>query len=103
MTASSRLRARLAAFAIAAEVDVSGAVAAAGPTNPAPAAAPAPPAPIAAPPPPAPPPAAAPAPTAVAEEDLIPPNVQGAAVQVAGGGYCYGGPHPAPVSPCPVS
>ncbi len=23
-------------------------------------------------------------------------NVEGAAVQVAGGGYCYGGPHPAP-------
>jgi hypothetical protein len=27
---------------------------------------------------------------------MIPPNVEGAAVQVAGGGYCYGGPHPAP-------
>ncbi len=26
----------------------------------------------------------------------IPPNVQGAAVPVQGGGYCFGGPHPAP-------
>ena len=30
------------------------------------------------------------------EENLIPPNVRARAVQVAGGGYCYGGPHPAP-------
>ena len=112
MTDSSRLRARFAGFAIAglsmigvcgvasaAEADVSGAVAAAGPTTPAPAAGPPPPAapaPIAAPPPPVPAPAAAPAPAPVAEENLIPPHVQGAAVPVAGGGYCYGGPHPAP-------
>jgi len=27
---------------------------------------------------------------------MIPPNVEGAPVQAAGGGYCYGGPHPAP-------
>ena len=26
----------------------------------------------------------------------IPPNVQGAAIPVQGGGYCFGGPHPAP-------
>jgi len=26
----------------------------------------------------------------------IPPNVQGTAVPVQGGGYCFGGPHPAP-------
>ena len=31
-----------------------------------------------------------------AEENLIPPHVEGAAVPVAGGGYCFGGPHPAP-------
>jgi hypothetical protein len=34
--------------------------------------------------------------TPPAEENMIPPNVEGAAVQAAGGGYCYGGPHPAP-------
>jgi hypothetical protein len=31
-----------------------------------------------------------------AEEYPIPPNVQGAAIPVAGGGYCFGGPHPSP-------
>src|SRR5262252_2602602 len=34
--------------------------------------------------------------TPPAEENMIPPNVEGAAVQASGGGYCYGGPHPAP-------
>jgi hypothetical protein len=29
-------------------------------------------------------------------EEPIPPNIQGPPVPVAGGGYCYGGPHPAP-------
>jgi hypothetical protein len=57
-----------------AQVDVSGSVTVAGPPAPG---------------------ATGPAPTAP-EENLIPPQVQGAAVQVAGGGYCYGGPHPAP-------
>src|SRR3954465_11532387 len=72
-----------------AQVDVSGSVTVAGPTAPgATGPAPAPPAAI-----PAPAPASAPA---AAEENLIPPQVQSAAVQVAGGGYCYGGPHPAP-------
>ena len=70
-----------------AQVDLSGTVTVAGPTAPG-ATGPAP-----APPPPAPPPAPAAGPP---EENLIPPEVQGAAVQVAGGGYCYGGPHPAP-------
>jgi hypothetical protein len=37
----------------------------------------------------------APAPAAQ-EQEPIPPNVQGAPIPVAGGGYCYGGPHPAP-------
>ncbi|HXJ21690.1 MAG TPA: hypothetical protein VMT03_15810 [Polyangia bacterium] len=31
-----------------------------------------------------------------AQDYPIPPNVQGAAVPVQGGGYCFGGPHPAP-------
>ena len=89
-----------------AQVEVSGAVTVAGPTAPgatAPATIPAP-APLPPQPPPAaaPPPAAEPAPAPApaapppAEENLIPPQVQGAAVQAAGGGYCYGGPHPAP-------
>ena len=30
------------------------------------------------------------------DENMIPPNVEGTAVAAAGGGYCYGGPHPAP-------
>src|SRR5213595_317987 len=69
----------LSGLAHAAEVDVTGAVTVAGPTAPGVAA------------------QAAPAPAAgAAEENLIPPNVEGAPVQVAGGGYCYGGPHPAP-------
>jgi hypothetical protein len=29
-------------------------------------------------------------------ENPIPPNVEGQAVQSQGGGYCFGGPHPAP-------
>jgi hypothetical protein len=75
-----------------AQAEISGAVTIAGPTAPgAPAAAAVPP------PAPAPAPPPAPAPAApAAEENLIPPQVQGAAAQVAGGGYCYGGPHPAP-------
>jgi hypothetical protein len=49
----------------------------------------------------APPPAAAPAPAPAAtapteEQHPIPPNIEGPAVQAQGGGYCYGGPHPAP-------
>jgi len=60
-------------------------------TTAAPPAAP-PPAPVAAPPS-----APAPAPAAVAEEQPpIPPNIEGPAIQAQGGGYCYGGPHPAP-------
>src|SRR5262245_21121477 len=55
------------------EAAVSGAVTVAGPTAPG---------------------VAAPAPTA--EENLIPPNVEGPAMAASGGGYCYGGPHPAP-------
>ena len=31
-----------------------------------------------------------------AQDYPIPPNVQGAAIPVQGGGYCFGGPHPAP-------
>jgi hypothetical protein len=31
-----------------------------------------------------------------AEENMIPPGVEGAPVAAQGGGYCYGGPHPAP-------
>jgi hypothetical protein len=64
-----------------------------------PAPAPAPdPAPAAAAPAPSAPPAqgpaeAAPAPT---QENPIPPNIDGPAVATANGGYCYGGPHPAP-------
>ncbi|MFL5307166.1 MAG: hypothetical protein ACJ8F1_18265 [Polyangia bacterium] len=30
------------------------------------------------------------------QEYPIPPNVQGTAIPVQGGGYCFGGPHPAP-------
>jgi hypothetical protein len=42
-------------------------------------------------------PAAAAGPGAAPQQDYpIPPNVQAAAVPVAGGGYCFGGPHPAP-------
>jgi hypothetical protein len=37
-------------------------------------------------------------PQAVAQqpENPIPPNVEGQAIQSQGGGYCFGGPHPAP-------
>jgi hypothetical protein len=35
-------------------------------------------------------------PAAPPEENPIPPNVEGQAVPSQGGGYCYGGPHPAP-------
>lgn len=50
-----------------------------------------------APPPPPPAEAAQPAPPAAPQQDYpIPPSVQAAAVPVAGGGYCFGGPHPAP-------
>src|SRR5262245_31834227 len=92
----------LAGAAHAAEVDVTGAVTVAGPTSPAMAAppAPTPPAPAAPAPPPAPAPAPvappAPPPGSAGDENLIPPNVEGTAVRAAGGGYCYGGPHPAP-------
>jgi len=58
-----------------AQVEVSGAVTVAGPTAPG---------------------VVAPAAPAPAEENMIPPQVQGAPVQASGGGYCYGGPHPAP-------
>jgi hypothetical protein len=51
----------------------------------------APPVPEAAPPAGAPPEQGPPA-----QEYPIPPNVQGPAVPVQGGGYCFGGPHPAP-------
>jgi hypothetical protein len=40
--------------------------------------------------------AAAPDQGAPQQDYPIPPNVQGAAVPVQGGGYCFGGPHPAP-------
>src|SRR6476661_2304906 len=97
-------------LAHAQEASVSGAVTVAAPTAapPAPAVpAPAPqvpppappvppPAPVAQAPAPAAPPPPAQQPQQPIEENLIPPQVQGAAVQVAGGGYCYGGPHPAP-------
>lgn len=56
-----------------------------------------PPAPMA--PPPdlqAAPPAAADQGAAPAQDYPIPPNVQGPAIPVQGGGYCFGGPHPAP-------
>ena len=43
------------------------------------------------------PPAPAPAPAAAAEEQHpIPPSIEGPAIQAQGGGYCFGGPHPAP-------
>jgi hypothetical protein len=58
------------------------------------------PAPIPAPqpPPPQPPAATGPAEQAPAgtQESPIPPGVEGTAVPSAGGGYCYGGQHPAP-------
>jgi len=77
----------LKGVAHAQNVELSGAVTVAGPTAPGvPAPAPLPPAPA----------AAAPTAPAPAEENMIPPQVQAAPVQVAGGGYCYGGPHPAP-------
>ncbi len=39
----------------------------------------------------------APAPAAAAEEQHpIPPSIEGPAIQAQGGGYCFGGPHPAP-------
>src|ERR1044071_1156697 len=60
----------------AADVQVSGAVAVAGPTAPGVVA------------------TGAPAPAG--EENMIPPNAEGAPIAAAGGGYCYGGPHPAP-------
>ena len=44
----------------------------------------------------APPPAPAPAPAAAEEQHPIPPNIEGPAIQAQGGGYCFGGPHPAP-------
>jgi hypothetical protein len=65
----------------------------------------APAAPAAAAPEPAPAelPAAAPTPAAAgvvpvqpAQESPIPPGVEGQAVEATGGGYCFGGPHPAP-------
>jgi hypothetical protein len=37
-----------------------------------------------------------PPPNAPAQENPIPPNVEGQAIPAQGGGYCYGGPHPAP-------
>ncbi|HVU49491.1 MAG TPA: hypothetical protein VHL80_02330 [Polyangia bacterium] len=37
-----------------------------------------------------------PPPAGPQQESPIPPNVEGPAVQAQGGGYCYGGPHPAP-------
>jgi hypothetical protein len=49
-----------------------------------------------APPPAAAPPAGAPDQGPPTQEYPIPPNVQGAAIPVQGGGYCFGGPHPAP-------
>ena len=59
---------------------------------------PPPPAPVeASPPPPAPAQAAPPAAPPAEQQDYpIPPNVQAAPIPVAGGGYCFGGPHPAP-------
>ena len=33
------------------------------------------------------------------QESPIPPSAEGPAVQAQGGGYCFGGPHPAPVGP----
>jgi hypothetical protein len=36
------------------------------------------------------------APPPTADENMIPPSVEGAPVAASGGGYCYGGPHPAP-------
>ena len=42
------------------------------------------------------PPAGAPDQGAPAQDYPIPPNVQGAPIPVQGGGYCFGGPHPAP-------
>jgi hypothetical protein len=41
-------------------------------------------------------PAAAPDQGAPQQDYPIPPGVQGAAIPVQGGGYCFGGPHPAP-------
>jgi hypothetical protein len=37
-----------------------------------------------------------PPPAGPEQENPIPPNVEGPATQAQGGGYCYGGPHPAP-------
>jgi hypothetical protein len=37
-----------------------------------------------------------PPPGAPPEENPIPPNVEGQAIPAQGGGYCFGGPHPAP-------
>jgi hypothetical protein len=37
-----------------------------------------------------------PPPVAQQQENPIPPNVEGQAIQAQGGGYCFGGPHPAP-------
>jgi len=37
-----------------------------------------------------------PPPTGPQEDSPIPPNAEGPATQAQGGGYCYGGPHPAP-------
>jgi hypothetical protein len=40
--------------------------------------------------------AANPPPPGAAQENPIPPNAEGQAVPAQGGGYCFGGPHPAP-------
>jgi hypothetical protein len=37
-----------------------------------------------------------PPPTEATQDNPIPPNVEGQAMPAQGGGYCYGGPHPAP-------
>ncbi len=37
-----------------------------------------------------------PPPAGPPQENPIPPNAEGQAVQAQGGGYCFGGPHPAP-------
>ena len=37
-----------------------------------------------------------PPPAAPQQENPIPPNVEGQAAPAQGGGYCFGGPHPAP-------
>ena len=44
----------------------------------------------------APPPAPAPRARPPPRSNPIPPNIEGPAIQAQGGGYCFGGPHPAP-------